>query len=256
MPNNASTALILYGLVTTSTSAAAILWVLWLGLTRAGLASSARVRWWSVTAAIIAAWFLSFAWLGAHSFFAALAGPTVPTLPFAVFLPIPIGVWYTLRNSATRNAVAAISQAALIGVQFYRVIGLIFVVYALRGELPSVFGYPAGYGDIAVGLLAIVSAWALATGKAFARPLAYLWNALGMLDLGVALTLGILTSPGPFHHLSLDHPNMLASRYPLVMIPVFLVPLSLMLHILSFWKLRQERGVAEHFKQQAATATP
>jgi hypothetical protein len=39
--------------------------------------------------------------------------------------------------------------------------------------------------------------------------------------------------------LALDRPNELIGSFPLVMIPVFLVPLSVLLHLASLKKLRQ-----------------
>ena len=62
----------------------------------------------------------------------------------------------------------------------------------------------------------------------------------GLLDLVVALGTGFLTSPSPFQLLSLAAPNTLVSAFPLVLIPVFAVPLSVLLHVASLMKLRRE----------------
>ena len=63
-----------------------------------------------------------------------------------------------------------------------------------------------------------------------------------------AVTLGYLSSPGPgrraFQQLAavvhLENPNALISQYPLVMIPVFAVPVFVILHILSLRQLARE----------------
>ena len=60
-------------------------------------------------------------------------------------------------------------------------------------------------------------------------------------DLVTAVTLGVLTSPGPLQRLALDHPNLLTSSYPTVMTPAFAVPFSLILHGLSLWQLWRRR---------------
>ncbi|MBL1430143.1 MAG: hypothetical protein COA60_001240 [Robiginitomaculum sp.] len=39
--------------------------------------------------------------------------------------------------------------------------------------------------------------------------------------------------------LSKDDPNLLITSFPLVMIPTFAVPLSIILHVLTLWKLRR-----------------
>ena len=63
------------------------------------------------------------------------------------------------------------------------------------------------------------------------------WNLLGLLDLAVPVTLAFLSSPSPFQMLSLDDPNELISVYPLVMVPVFAVPLAVILHLASLVKI-------------------
>ncbi len=54
------------------------------------------------------------------------------------------------------------------------------------------------------------------------------------------VTLGFLSSPGPFQQQALENPNGLIGQHPLVMIPVFAVPVFLILHILSLRKLARE----------------
>jgi hypothetical protein len=66
------------------------------------------------------------------------------------------------------------------------------------------------------------------------------WNVLGLLDLAVAITTGFLTSPSPFQAFSFDAPNELISAFPLVMVPVFAVPLTVILHVASLIKLSCE----------------
>ena len=57
----------------------------------------------------------------------------------------------------------------LIALQLYRVFGSVFLVGALRGVLPGVFGLPAGIGDVLTGLFAVPAAIAVATGTAEAE---------------------------------------------------------------------------------------
>ena len=107
------------------------------------------------------------------------------------------------------------------------------------GLIPGQFAIPAGVGDVLVGLSAMVVAAMLVYGVNGARMAAIAWNLLGILDLVVALSAGFLSSPGPFQMLALDQPNILTTAYPTVLIPVFAVPLSLILHGLCIWKIRR-----------------
>lgn len=253
-----STAIAIYCILTGLFVISATLWLLRLGLVRAGIDAYSSLRTWSITAALVLVWYLGLSVLSVRGFFAATVGPGIPTLPIAVFLAIPIGAWYAFANPNIRKAVAALPPVALIAEQIYRVNGLIFVLYTLRGDLPVLFGLTAGLGDIAVGLFAIVAARMLVRNAASARTVAYLWNGLGLLDFVTALTLGFLSSPTPFQRFAFDHPNTLISRYPLVMIPVFIVPLSAVLHILSLWQLR--KGLVQqdqrNSQRQASMSNP
>jgi hypothetical protein len=66
------------------------------------------------------------------------------------------------------------------------------------------------------------------------------WNLFGIGDLVVAVTTGFLSSPSPMQMFAFDRPNELIGAFPLVMIPVFLVPLAILLHLASLKKLRQK----------------
>jgi hypothetical protein len=61
----------------------------------------------------------------------------------------------------------------------------------------------------------------------------------GLADFVVAVTAGFLTSPSSFQLFAFDLPNELVSRFPLVLIPVFVVPVSALLHLASLSKLRR-----------------
>ena len=116
---------------------------------------------------------------------------------------------------------------------------------AKRGLLPAEFALPAGIGDILVGLTGLALAFWLPSGSALSRKAAYGSNVLELADLVIAVATGFLTSPGPLQQLALDHPNLLITAYPLVMVPAFAVPLAIILHILSLWQLnRQSESVA------------
>jgi len=101
-----------------------------------------------------------------------------------------------------------------VGVQFYRVLGVIFLVLLLDGSTPGVFAAPAGTGDVAVGLLAPAVAWAFARGLRGSTGLVRAWNLLGLAYLVVAVTTGFLSSPSPIQLFAFDNPNNLITRSP------------------------------------------
>jgi hypothetical protein len=136
-----------------------------------------------------------------------------------------------------RRVVEAVPQQWIVSLQVYRPIGAIFLVLYAAGRMPGQFAWPTGVGDVIVGLLAPVVGIAYARRSQSAAGLVRAWNLLGVGDLIVALTTGFLTSPSPLQMLAFDTPNVLINAFPLAMIPVFLVPLSILLHLASLKKL-------------------
>ena len=216
----------------------AVLVGLWVALGRANVGQGARLSIWSTVAAVLIGW-LALIWVAAASgAFQTGAGRASP-LPIAFAMPVLIGLFALTRSRRIAAAVDAAPPQWLIGLQVYRVLGGNFLVLWAYGALPGVFAVPAGSGDVLVGLLALPAALYVAVGGAHSRAAAVSWNLLGIADLVVALTLGVLTSPGPAQLLALDQPNLLTSAYPTVMTPAFAVPLSLILHGVSLWQWRR-----------------
>ena len=198
----------------------------------------------------LAGWLLLALTLGAQDFFATVRNPAarVPTIAYAL---IPLVVGYALFSvvPALRETVDGTPPQWLIGVQVWRVLGAVFLIGYVQGQLPGVFALPAGIGDVLIGLAAPAVAALVRARHPWSRPLAGLWNIVGLGDLVMAVTLGVLSSPGPFHLLALDHPNRAISAYPFVLIPTVGVPLSILLHLFS---LRGLRNLTQHRRFQSS----
>jgi hypothetical protein len=149
-----------------------------------------------------------------------------------------VGILLFFRWPTFRRVIDTIPQQWLVGLQLYRIEGIVFLALYSAASLPAAFAIPAGAGDALIGLFAPLVAFSYIRKWPNANTLLRTWNLLGIADLVTAITTGFLTSPSPVQLLALDKPNHLISQYPLVMIPVFLVPLALLLHLASLQKLR------------------
>jgi hypothetical protein len=162
-----------------------------------------------------------------------------PRLPIAIFAPVIIGLFFLLRSKSIAAFLDATPAPWLIALQVYRIFGGIFLVNWMHGTAAGIFAVPAGIGDMLTGIMALPVALLLASGSERGRSAAMAWNIFGLLDLAVAVTLGTLSSPGPFQIFGLDIPASLAGTYPTVLIPAFAVPSSILLHALSIRQLRR-----------------
>jgi len=165
----------------------------------------------------------------------------IPSVPIGLLTPIVLGLALFLSSPLLRRVLAIIPNSWLVGVQFYRALGVIFLILYAGGHLPGLFALPAGIGDVLVGILAPFAAAAYARSPQSAVSRVRLWNLLGLSDLTIAVTTGFLTSPSPFQVAAFDRPSTLIGVFPLVLIPVFAVPLSILLHFASLRKLQQDQ---------------
>jgi hypothetical protein len=108
----------------------------------------------------------------------------------------------------------------------FRVAGVFFLLYLALGYLPALFAVPAGLGDIAAGIAAPLVARRVAQGTS--RRAAVWFNAYGIADLAVGITLAALTGSGLLHVTPSTAP---ISELPLALVIAADVPLMLALHI-------------------------
>lgn len=186
-------------------------------------------------ALLLAAWYAAYAYAAANDVFRAAA--PFPTLPIALFFPLLVAFIAFKASPALRIAVDNVPQEQLIGIQAIRLMGFAFLLLLAQTQLPAVFALPAGFGDMLVGLEAIFVARLYARRAASASAMGLLWNAAGIADFVVALTIGFLASTTPLRLIHVTPSTDLVTILPLVLVPVFGVPLFVVLHALSLGRI-------------------
>jgi hypothetical protein len=206
-------------------------------LTKAGWSEQDRIVVFRFSAAILVGWFLLAIALALKGVYQ-VAPDGIPTLQYGLFVPILIGAWLIWRSQVVGRIIDAVPQPWIVGVQLYRALGVIFLILYATDKLPGLFAWPAGIGDITVGLSAPLVAFAYARDQRRNAGLVKAWNAFGILDLTVAVATGFITVPSALFRY--EPPNELITAFPLVLIAVYAVPLSILLHLASLTKLSRE----------------
>lgn len=196
---------------------------------------------------VLIVWFALVLLLGARGAF--VTAPGTPPLPILIGFLAPILVffagWRTSR--AFRAFVLGVDLRLATAIQAWRFAGLEFLALYVHGVLPGLFAWPAGLGDIAIGVtapwlvLALIRQPSFAAGKPFR-----VWNLLGILDLVVAVGTGVLGS-GLAVGLVGETTTGPMAQLPLVLIPAYFVPIFIMLHAVA---LIQGRLLAGGSSQQ------
>lgn len=216
---------------------------LWLGLERTSLTPRQRQALWLFVMIPFTLW-ATVAWTAAINGAFHAGASSLPLLPAAILLPVIVGAPVLLLSQRMGQLLDAMPATWLIALQLYRVFGSQWLAYWLGGLLPGLWALPAGTGDVLTGLFAVPAAIAVASGTAEGRRAAILWNIFGLADFTVAIALGMIMSPGAFQLIVPDGPSMAVDTYPNVLTPAFVVPSSILLHVLSLRQLFR-RGRAE-----------
>jgi len=215
----------------------------WLGLEAANLTPQQRRATWAAVVVPVTLW-AAVAWTAAINGVFRTGFSPLPLLPAAIFLPVIVGVPPLLLSKRVGQVLDAMPQTWLVALQIYRILGVQWLAYWMGGLLPTIFALPAGSGDVLTGLFALPAAIAVAAGTARGRRAAITWNIFGLADLAIAITLGMITSPGQFQLIVPSVSGVGVDAFPNVLTPAFVVPSSVLLHVLSIRQLLR-RGRTE-----------
>ena len=201
--------------------------VLYSGAERAGLGRRRAAPLAGAAAVLLGGWLAASAVIADHGWY-----QTLPWFPVAIagYLGLLLAL---SRIPVVARALAAPGMVSRLELPHApRVAGVAFLLYLAFGHLPALFALPAGLGDIATGIAAPLVALRLAQGTG--RRAGLWFNAFGMTDLVVALTLGALTG---FGLLNITPSSAPITELPLALIPTATVPLLFALHITSTFTL-------------------
>ena len=162
-------------------------------------------------------------------------------------MAFPLIVFFAAyRGSASFRAFILAADLPLVtAIQAWRAGGLGFLALYAHGILPGVFAWPAGLGDIAIGVTAPWVALALIRRSGFANSRLFVaWNLLGTLDLVVAVSIGAMNS-ALASGIAGEVTTGPMAQLPLVLIPVYFVPLFFMLHVTALCQARRHTLVQD-----------
>jgi hypothetical protein len=110
-----------------------------------------------------------------------------------------------------------------------RHLGMMFLTRgATYPGLPPAFAYPAALGDLITAIIALIAIPFVLRGSVFAKPVVWLFNIFGTIDLLLAITLATIY-------------NAPVAMGPSYWIPAFWVPLLLVTHYITFVVLLRRR---------------
>jgi len=210
----------------------------------------------SGTGAFVAVFFL--AWLalifvlGARGVFVAPRGAPPLALLIGLLAPLSLFLLGYRISLPLREFVLSADLRLIVGIQAWRWAGFVFLTLYTYGVLPGIFAWPAGLGDMAIGVTAPLVLATLLRRPGFATSKSFVaWNLSGILDLTVAVSIGALVPLlAPNFYGTVSTAPM--TQLPLVLVPTYFVPTFLILH---FTALLQTRRLADKQRVYHAEVT-
>jgi hypothetical protein len=179
-----------------------------------------------IITAMLSAWLCFALAVGVAGWFQSASAPLVAATVWTLTALVLLACW---KVQVIRSWAANIDLRVLVGLHLTRFIGIYFLVLGDRGQLPLGFARPAGIGDIVIASAAVIllAAPKIQSWETWLR----VWNFFGLIDIVFvafnALRFGLQ-----------DSQSMSALRVlPLSLLPTFIVPLIIALHVLIFIRL-------------------
>jgi hypothetical protein len=204
---------------------------------------------------VIAAWFIFAVTMAATGQYN--ISPTRPPLALGLTIAVPMlffVIGYRLRGPIWRIS-QKLDMRIVVLAHVWRIVALNFILVAAQGRLPMGFALPAGLGDMITALAAIPIAYGISKNLPSIRNWFIAWNLFGLLDLVNAVTQGILHSSSTFGILAGAGPTTyLMTVLPRSLVPTFLVPLFILLHLLALSRRSEVPSPATQRESEATTS--
>jgi hypothetical protein len=174
-------------------------------------------------------WFILAAFLGAQGRLASLPVP----LPQLIIAGLTLALILSgALHPGLREWLAHVNLRGFVEFHLTRLVGIVFLVMHARGELTADFAITAGWGDIIAATGAAILA-IIAKDPLQHRTALFLWNSFGLFDiLLVVVTATRIAFRAPEEIMPL-------LRFPMSLVPTFIVPIIIASHVLIFWRLKR-----------------
>ncbi len=166
----------------------------------------------------------------------------VPPIGVSALTPVALFLVAYALSMRFRSFVLAHDIRSLTMIQLWRVVGFVFLPLYAFGILPGLFAWPAGLGDVAVGLMALYVVTRIDRDPDYATgPAVVGFHLMGLLDFTVAIATAGMAA-GAF-------PGLIATGitsapldvWPMNIFPSFIVPVFVILQLSALLKVRALR---------------
>jgi len=160
--------------------------------------------------------------------------PNAPALPTVAAMATPVLLFAAAMIAAPNLRARAMALVPVLPTHFqaWRILGGLFLAVYAFGHLPGFFAWPAGLGDVAVGIAAAFVALTLSrNGDILHRGGFRTFHFLGLSNFVIAFATG-LAARNAISGFVTGVTTAPMGQIPLVLIPAFVVPAFIILHLI------------------------
>lgn len=187
-------------------------------------------------------WFVLSTLISAQGGFTALPHHPPLMMGLSVALPVLLLAMLYSRKQWLWDFTNSLDLRLLVLMNLWRFAALDFIINYYHGQLPALFAFPAGLGDIITAALSFKVVSMMQKNPAASYKYFVTWNLFGIADLLLAVTLGVLNSDSAFGLLKQgDVTSGIMSQLPHSIVPAFFVPLFIANHLLMLHRAKELR---------------
>jgi len=203
-----------------------------------------QISWTVIVAFLVGAQFIIAYVVGAGQLLKNINASFFAPIAVTAVVPVTVFIAIYLMSKRFREMVWSIDIMLLTMMQAWRVIGFVFLPLYAVGLLPGLFSWPAGLGDVAIGLIAVVMVIRLKRNPDYIFGSGFVWfNVMGLLDFAVAvITAGLAAGALP-EMITDGITSAPMDVWPLNIFPSFFVPVFIIMHACVLLKI-------SHLKKQ------
>jgi len=157
-----------------------------------------------------------------------------------VFGVIPIVALFLLmfKNNQTKRFIDSLPLDRVTGIHLVRIIVEIGLYYVHIGQkIPKIMTFAGQNFDILAGLTAPIIIYLSLNKKKLSNTFILAWNIISLGLLFYIILLAFLSAPSPLQQLAFDQPNIAIFMTPYSLLPTFIVPMVIFMHLVSIRQL-------------------
>lgn len=183
----------------------------------------------------IAGWVILLAALSLAGFF------RVFSLPPRIVLFLLGGIIIILFISFSKTFVQLLKTVPphwLVMMQSFRILVELLLWQAFaKGLLPEQMTFEGRNYDVLSGILGLVAGWLMLRNKSWWKPVAVVYNIIGLALLVNILVIAVLSMPTAFRYFMNEPSNTIVAEFPFIYLPGILVIIAASFHIFSLRQL-------------------